>query len=372
MSDWEDEGSGWAEGPTDKPEEVSKSGQLGFLDPSEPAVKPQEKGWNPTEKDDYDLAFDLDKDRSDKPQWSSQARKYEFKDEYGEVGPEDEELEHELFVANLRPKQGIKFDIIQSFKVDAQGPKDITPIHKVSAQLPTLTFNDFCSHDSTQLDEAGFHPVVLQNLRRSGFEVATPIQAFTVPAALAGHDILGTAQTGKQRCKRPSPHTANMYLLGSGKTVAYLAPAVSRLMGKADQLTKPKPNPELYDQRENGITAEPLVLIIVPTRELALQIYDDARRLCYRSKLRPCVIYGGGPKAVQKNDLMRGCDVLIATPGRLVDLLGDAMHPLALDRIRYVVFDEADEMMDDDWEQELSPVLSGLGMWLRAKSWPMS
>lgn len=69
-------------------------------------------------------------------------------------------------------------------------------------------------------------------------------------------------------------------------------------------------------------TPEPLVLIIAPTRELATQIFDEARRLCYRSMLRPCVLYGGAPAADQLDELRRGCDVLIATPGRLIDFMG--------------------------------------------------
>ncbi len=68
-----------------------------------------------------------------------------------------------------------------------------------------------------------------------------------------------------------------------------------------------------------GTRAEPLVLIIAPTRELAVQIFDEARRLCYRTMLRPCVIYGGAPTGEQMDELRKGCDVLVATPGRLMD-----------------------------------------------------
>jgi len=71
----------------------------------------------------------------------------------------------------------------------------------------------------------------------------------------------------------------------------------------------------------NRVRAEPLVLVVCPTRELACQIFDDARRLCYRTMLRPCVIYGGAPPRVQREQLEMGCDILIATPGRLVDFM---------------------------------------------------
>ena len=115
----------------------------------------------------------------------------------------------------------------------------------------------------------------------------------------------------------PSPFALSMIsmhtltTLGSGKTVAFLAPVLSKLMGKARKYCKPKPNPEAYNQKENGISSEPLVVILVPTRELALQVYAEARRLCYRSMLRPSCVYGGGSKAVQINDLMRKFDAHI-------------------------------------------------------------
>lgn len=191
------------------------------------------------------------------------------------------------------------------------------------------------------MNEAGLHPVLADNLRRAGYTSTTPIQSYTIPLAMAGRDVLGVSQTG------------------SGKTVAYLVPVLSKLMGKAKKLSKAKPNPETYDQKENGITAEPLVLILVPTRELALQVYAEARRLCYRSMLRPCCVYGGASVAVQINDLMRGCDILIGTPGRLADIITTRSESVSLKRLRYTIFDEADELMDPDWEQQMAPMLTG-------------
>lgn len=84
---------------------------------------------------------------------------------------------------------------------------------------------------------------------------------------------------------------------GSGKTAAYMIPIISKLMGKAKKLAAPRPDvtaPD-YNARLHKIKAEPLVVVVVPTRELAMQIFDEARRMCYRSMLRPCVVYGGLP-----------------------------------------------------------------------------
>jgi len=132
-------------------------------------------------------------------------------------------------------------------------------------------------------------------------------------------------------------------------------------MGKAKKLCAPRPNPATYIQGVTGtVRAEPLVLIVCPSRELATQIFDEARRFCYRTMLRPCVIYGGGPIAEQLAQLQKGCDLLIGTPGRLVDFI-NRPHALTLKRLKYMVIDEADEMLSSDWEAELKQIMSGGG-----------
>jgi ATP-dependent RNA helicase DDX3X len=149
-------------------------------------------------------------------------------------------------------------------------------------------------------------------------------------------------------------------LIGSGKTAAFLIPTLSKLMGKAKKLCAPRPNPATFRHGIDFTRAEPLILIVCPSRELATQIFDEARRFCYRSMLRPCCIYGGGPVVDQITQLEKGCDVLIATPGRLCDFI-DRPHHLSLHRLKYVVIDEADEMLNSDWETELKKIMSGGG-----------
>lgn len=106
-------------------------------------------------------------------------------------------------------------------------------------------------------------------------------------------------------------------------------------MGKARKLCAPRPNlGNGFDPAVDAVRAEPLVLVIAPTRELSMQIFDEARRLCYRSMLRPCVVYGGGPVREQRAELQQGCDVLIGTPGRLMDFMGKP-HLLSLSRVKY-------------------------------------
>jgi hypothetical protein len=128
----------------------------------------------------------------------------------------------------------------------------------------------------------------------------------------------------------------NDSLLGSGKTAAFLVPTISKLIGKVKKLAAPRPNlTNGFNPGTDVVRAEPLILVIAPTRELACQIFDEARRLCYRTMLRPCVVYGGGPVREQREELQKGCDILIATPGRLKDFM-DKPHILSLNRVRYV------------------------------------
>lgn len=165
--------------------------------------------------------------------------------------------------------------------------------------------------------------------------------------------------------------------IGSGKTAAFLIPIISKLMGKAKQLAAPRPDlSKGFVASMPGVVAEPLVLIVAPTRELATQIFDEARRLCYRSMLRPCVVYGGAPAGDQMDELRRGCDILIGTPGRIIDFMGRSklltmrrvrcvktlFKPFMLtDTLRFTVIDEADEMVSPDWDTEMQTLIGGGG-----------
>lgn len=147
--------------------------------------------------------------------------------------------------------------------------------------------------------------------------------------------------------------------LGSGKTAAYLVPIINHLMGKAKKLAAPRPHPDEV-VRGARIRAEPLVVIIAPARELAIQIFWEACKFCYRSMLRPCAVYGGGPLRDQIANLGYGCDILIGSPGRLIDLMGRG-DVLSLRRVKYMVIDEADEMLHTDWEDQFNKILNSGG-----------
>ncbi|EXJ78698.1 hypothetical protein A1O1_09100 [Capronia coronata CBS 617.96] len=253
--------------------------------------------------------------------WAHDAEKYEWQEEYGEVGPRHEELEKELFRGEYINRAGDKFKNLSTVKIIVESETRVEPIKSFKS--------------------AGLHPVIEENIALCTYEYPTPIQAYTIPAVLEGHDMIGVAQTG------------------SGKTAAFLIPCISKLMGKVKKLAAPRPNIAAgFDATREGVRAEPLILVVAPTRELCCQIFDEARRLCYRSMLRPCVAYGGAPLRDQMNQLARGCDLLVATPGRLLDFMGRP-NVLSLARIRYTIIDEADEMLHDDWEQEMTKIMSG-------------
>ncbi|KAA6408095.1 MAG: DEAD DEAH box RNA helicase [Lasallia pustulata] len=257
----------------------------------------------------------------DVPSWASNSARYEWSDEYGDVGPPHPELEKHLFKNEFLNRTGLKFNNLAEIGVTFESEIKIQPVK---------TFED-----------AGLHPVMLSNIELCGYNVPTPIQAYCLPSILTGHDIIAVAQTG------------------SGKTAAFLIPTLSKLMGKAKKLAAPRPNlTTVFNPLTDGVRAEPLILVVAPTRELSTQIFDEARRLCYRSMLRPCVAYGGAPSREQKDELRKGCDVLIATPGRLIDFM-EQPNLLSLSRVKYTIIDEADEMVGSDWLNEMKKIMTG-------------
>ncbi|GLA10576.1 hypothetical protein AnigIFM62618_000173 [Aspergillus niger] len=297
--------------------------------PTESSKAAREKGWTTPKGYDYEKYTStlppLNQPQGDNqeqlPEWAAQAAKYEWKDEFGDVGPRNTELEEMLFRSEYTNRTGLKIGNIQNIEVIAESRERPSPIKN--------------------FDDAGLHPIMRENIRLCRYEFPTPIQAYSIPAVLTGHDLISIAQTG------------------SGKTAAFLIPVLSQLMGKAKKLAAPRPNIAAgYNPSADSVRAEPLVLIVAPTRELSTQIFDEARRLCYRSMLRPCVVYGGAPVRDQREELQRGCDILIATPGRLLDFM-DKPHILSLRRVKYTIIDEADELLQSDWESDFAKIMSG-------------
>jgi ATP-dependent RNA helicase RhlB len=167
---------------------------------------------------------------------------------------------------------------------------------------------------------------VLQGIRDAGFVATTPIQESTLPLALKGKDVAGQSQTG------------------TGKTAAFLIAAFTRC------LRHPAP-------AKSGPTA-PRVLIIAPTRELVVQIEADARLLGAHTGLRILAVYGGIDYNKQREELRQSCDVLVGTPGRLIDYL--KQHVWSPQRVEVLVIDEADRMFDMGFIADLRFILRKL------------
>ena len=155
---------------------------------------------------------------------------------------------------------------------------------------------------------------LLLGLDDAGFQFCTPIQARTLPLLLEGRDVAGQAQTG------------------TGKTAAYLLGIMHRLLG---------------EQGGGGVIDDrtaPAALILSPTRELAIQIYKDAQTIGAHTDLKLALVYGGVDYEKQREQVIDGVDILIGTPGRLIDYFKQGVY--SLKGINSLVLDEADRMFD--------------------------
>jgi len=175
-------------------------------------------------------------------------------------------------------------------------------------------------------EELGLEKSILCAVTAEGYSVPTPIQAQAIPHVIAGRDVLGCAQTG------------------TGKTAAFALPILHRLLEKRPNQSRP------------GRAIR--VLVLSPTRELASQISDSFQTYGRHTAVRQTVIYGGVSQRPQVQSLRRGVDVLVATPGRLVDLINQGY--VKLDNIEIFVLDEADRMLDMGFLPDLRKITAKL------------
>ncbi|KAJ4840569.1 DEAD-box ATP-dependent RNA helicase 37 [Turnera subulata] len=209
---------------------------------------------------------------------------------------------------------GINFDAYEDIPVETSGDNVPAPV------------NTFAEID---LGEA-----LNQNIRRCKYVKPTPVQRHAIPISLAGRDLMACAQTG------------------SGKTAAFCFPIISGIMKMQGQTAQRPPR--------GARTVYPLALILSPTRELSMQIHEEARKFAYQTGVKVVVAYGGAPINQQLRELERGVDILVATPGRLVDLLERAR--VSLQMIRYLALDEADRMLDMGFEPQIRKIVEQMDM----------
>ncbi len=191
-----------------------------------------------------------------------------------------------------------------------------------------------------KFSELQLEPSLQSSIDKLGYSEATPIQAATMPHVLEGKDISGLAQTG------------------TGKTAAFVLPIMDRILksrvsteGLSDE------QKEYYQKRSfSEWRAQNFILILVPTRELAEQVYDNVLKLGEDAGLRGVSVYGGTGYEKQKEAFKNQVEFVVATPGRLIDLYKD--HVVDLKQVRAIIFDEADRMFDMGFKDDMSFILS--------------
>ena len=180
---------------------------------------------------------------------------------------------------------------------------------------------------SLQFSAVGLAPVLQSAVAAQGYTTMTPIQAKAIPIVLAGRDVMGAAQTG------------------TGKTAAFSLPLLHKMLPHENASMSPARHPVR-------------ALVIAPTRELADQVADNIKGYAAHSKLRVAVVFGGVDMKPQTLELKQGVEVLVATPGRLLDHI-EAKN-CVLNQVEYVVLDEADRMLDIGFLPDLQRILSYL------------
>jgi ATP-dependent RNA helicase RhlE len=231
---------------------------------------------------------------------------YHHKNGFGFIAPdggsEDVFLHHSAIERRFQARIGEGDRVMFRVEERRKGPSalDVAPVDADHRDRPDLPAGDFAA--------LGLNADLLRAVDEAGYVEPTPIQQATIPHGLDGKDVLGCAQTG------------------TGKTAAFALPTIQRLAGAGG--------------RKRVVRA----LVVAPTRELAIQIEEEFRIYGRYAGLHSTTIYGGVSQNPQVDVLKKGVDVLVATPGRLLDLMGQGF--IKLDQVQILILDEADRMLD--------------------------
>ncbi|XWS08443.1 hypothetical protein CRYUN_Cryun40dG0003000 [Craigia yunnanensis] len=198
---------------------------------------------------------------------------------------------------------------------------NLSPAEAYRKQHEVTATGDNVPAPFIRFEDTGFPSEILREIHSAGFLSPTPIQAQTWPIALQSRDIVAIAKTG------------------SGKTLGYLIPAFI-----------------LLRQRHNNPLNGPTVLVLAPTRELATQIQEEAIKFGRSSRVSCVCLYGGASKAAQLKELDRGADIVVATPGRLNDVL--EMKKIDFGQVSLLILDEADRMLDMGFEPQIRKIVN--------------
>ncbi|XP_022093706.1 putative ATP-dependent RNA helicase Pl10 isoform X2 [Acanthaster planci] len=221
--------------------------------------------------------------------------------------PRNERLERDLFGSS---NTGINFDKYKDIPVKATGE-----------DIPDKI---------TDFTDINLGEIINNNITLSNYTSPTPVQQYAIPIIKGKRDLMACAQTG------------------SGKTAAFLLPILS-------QIYEGGPYKSTGGTGSNRRKQYPLSLILAPTRELASQIFDEARKFAYCSRVKVRVVYGGADINGQMRELDDGCHLLVGTPGRLVDMMERGR--VGMDNIKWLVLDEADRMLDMGFEPQIRRIV---------------
>ncbi|XP_063992750.1 ATP-dependent RNA helicase vasa [Diachasmimorpha longicaudata] len=219
-----------------------------------------------------------------------------------------ERSEDDMFIP--QNTAGINFDNYNHIEVKITGDDPVPPVQN--------------------FDELNLRKILMDNIKKSGYSKATPVQKHAIPNILSGRDLMACAQTG------------------SGKTAAFLIPIIQQLLAE--------PQERILTDRG----CQPQVVILSPTRELTDQIYGEALKFSKDTVIKCAAVYGGVKTIYQGDRLRSGVDIVVATPGRLKDFLDRGR--INFSSIRFVVLDEADRMLDQGFLPDMEKILNHTSM----------
>ena len=242
------------------------------------------------------------------------------------------------FVKSSKNEEDLKYINEHIQNLSKKDQFDFSTIEK-NTHIHIFLKNEEISYESSKFPSTfkniDFHPLLKNNLTLMKYDLMTPIQKVIIPYILDKKDCLGCAETG------------------SGKTVSFLAPIISLLLKDGP----PIEDKELLKQNSkySNSCSYPVCLVLVPTRELAEQIYIESRKLLYKTGIVVTKCYGGVPFDGQMRELRQGVDIVIGTPGRIFEFIEKKI--LYLDLIEYLVIDESDRMLDMGFKPQLENII---------------
>ncbi|ETO22562.1 hypothetical protein RFI_14635 [Reticulomyxa filosa] len=243
------------------------------------------------------------------PSRARESNRFQFMDRRSRMT--EEEMESQLFDNANEMTQGINFDVYDKIPVELSGNNP--PEGLVS------------------FDDSKLHEQLLYNVARCKYSKPTPVQKYAVPCIMTGKDLMACAQTG------------------SGKTAAFLLPIIHRMM------TSSPPNKRNDRPFYHRGKATPRAVILSPTRELAIQIEEQARKFLWKTGMRSVVVYGGADAGSQLKNLSRGCELIVATPGRLLDFMETGK--VSVEAVQFCVLDEGDRMLDMGFMPQIQDII---------------